>query len=269
MKLKKYHILLALFCTIWFLTMAIPQVTGTAFINNYKDLKPKDWLSGILIKGYKKNTILNHTIPENIKIIKLVGNNLKGMNYHIDIIDAIDKENNISYDFKSIIDFPIKDDTLVINIKSGYVNSFALAVDSSIIGIVIDGLSNPTIHSNQKNELTLSVQNKSDIIISGNTNKNIRHITVDGQSTLSLINTFTSIIDIEIKNSMVYIDYLNHIDSLKANLIGKSNIKKKEVTVWRDDAKNKYNESKKELNINDTHVNIYAKGNLEYFKNSQ
>lgn len=118
------------------------------------------------------------------------------------------------------------------------------------------------MHINHTLPLDLFVTDKSNVILRGNYNTSLHKMYLSSESVLTISHCFTPVIDIQIDNSMLYIDQLNHIDSLKANLVGKSNIKRINDKYETDD----FTALMKKFNIEHNEVHIYPTGNKEYFE---
>lgn len=263
--MKIYNILIGIAIVLTIVIISIPQLTGTEFVNNEEERIPSDWLSELILKSEKKYTLSYYQIPNNTKVIKIIGSskNTSGHSW-IEMKTDNDSQNVSSYQLENFI-FRSSNDTLIIkedDTKFG--GSLTLSINSNIKKIILNNLSLLTTLMPPKSaKFELTIENNSNIILNAQQNINLNSIDVKGKSTLTLTNCFMPNLDLQIDNSMVNVDDRNNIDSLKANLIGKSNIKKRNNVNEHDTYK--FEETKKALNITHPQVNIYPTGNLHYY----
>lgn len=263
--MKIYNYLIGAGIILTIMIISIPQFTGTVFVNNREDRIPTDWLSKILLKAQKPfKTPENYKIPKNIKAIRIIGSQKKGYEYsNIEF-----KKNNGPQDISSFylneFTFSINKDTLLIKANdTKYNHSLNVNIDSDVKNVIIDNYGFAEVVIDQYINFDMTIENRSEILLSGQENMLIKNIEIKGESTLTLSHCSIPLMNLKVVNSMVYVDPLNHIDSLKANLIGKSNIKKqKTVSVY---VTNSNNNSKQALSTELAQVNIYPEGNLKYY----
>jgi hypothetical protein len=250
--------------------LGIPQLTGTVFVNNLEEQKPVDWLSAQMLKLKKESsTAIQYDIPDQIRTIKIAGA-VQYPNSSISIRqnDRLDRQMiyNTNNDYFAVVLNVVGDTLVITGAQDGrLLPPLTLYVDSNIHELVLNNQRSTNIHINHKLPLDLKIENNSDISLRGNRNTKLKKISISGQSTFSLSHCFTPVIDMQIDNSMVYVDLFNNIDSLKANLVGKSNIKLSNTGYNDDDAKILM----EEFNITKYSANIYPTGNLVYYNISK
>lgn len=267
--MKKYYIYAIISILTTIVYFGTPQLsTGKIFINNIEEQKPTDWLSAI-IKQFFYETESNHPtyhIPKNIKTIVFqgkVGQITSSNLSQIYLLNDASISNQIKNINDSHIKYSIKNDTLILKIDERNLYKHVY-IDSTIQDLVFDNVKKTEVSNNQPYPIKFHLTNRSDITISGNTNRKLNKFNVNEQSTLNLNYIFTPSVNINIENSMVYIDPLNNIDSLHAHLRGKSNIQiKNTLKEWQRGEQ--FEKIKQYLQIDKTSLNIFATGNLEYY----
>ena len=262
--MKIYTILISASIALTILLIAIPQLTATVFVNNKKEKIPTDWLSELILKFEKPIEKQSYSIPTGTKVIKITGNNNYLFGYSTMNISANNRHPKISSFELDHLLFTTNKDTLLVKIKEGYFNpSIALELSSNTNNIVLNNIGIVKLLPTDKPSLELAIENKSDIILSGEHQFSLKNITVKDRSTLTLTHCIVPNIDMKIYNSMVYVDPLNAIDSLRASLIGKSNIKRQKQTSNYVD--NNFESLQLEKEKQQMYVNIYPTGNLSYY----
>lgn len=257
--MKKHLIFITIAAISSIVVLGIPQLTGTVFVNNEKEKQPVDWLSAQILKFRKENKEMRHEIPAHIRHIKIGGAKNHGHIYvRQDSIQHIRYQRHNDYVKAEIT---IDKDTLIIA-NGASLPYLSLNIDRNITKLIFNNAKNTKVHINQTLPLDISITNQSDIYMRGNRNRNLDKISVTGMSTFTLSHCFTPVIDMQIDNSMVYIDLFNNIDSLKAHLIGKSNIKLSGTPLIDNDA----NLLMKEFDVTKYSANIYPTGDLSYYK---
>lgn len=261
--MKIYTILITASITLTILLIATPQLTSTIFVNNKKERIPTDWLSALILKFEKPIKKQSYSIPTSTKFIKIIGNNNYLFGYSTMNISTNNQYPKISSYELDHTQFTMNKDTLLVKIKEGHINpSLALELSSNIKNIVLKSIGIVKLIPTEKLSLDLTIENKSDIILSGERKSSLKNITVKDKSTLTLTHCIVASFDMKIYNSMVYVDPLNAIDSLHASLIGKSNIKKqKQPRNYVDNNFESLQNEKQQM-----YVNIYPTGNLNYYK---
>ncbi|HMR18737.1 MAG TPA: hypothetical protein PKA53_05520 [Sphingobacterium sp.] len=264
--MKTYIIFAAIAAFSTIAIMSIPQLTGKVFVNNRKEQKPVDWLSAQVLKFQKKHGTVTYDIPAHIHTIKIIG----GAEHPYGQISVQKDKRHVIYSthdgyFDALL--TIVQDTLII---AGAENnkplpSLTLYIDSNIHKLILNNQKTKDLHINHKLPFEILVENQSDVFLRGNENTKLTKMSVSDRSTFSISQCFTPTIDMQIDNSMVYVDLSNNIDSLKANLIGKSNIK----LTYTMETKYSARTSIEESHITKSNVNIYPAGNLEYYHLSE
>lgn len=260
--MKTYPIFIGIALVLTILTIGLPQLSGNIFVDSYETKVPKDWLSAQLLKYHKEIPEITYQIPANIRTICFQGGNPTQYHFRSAMYIKSGQRPHISYREGNKLTFSIADDSLHVFVENEYMPSLTLYIDSNVHNLVYDNIKRTEVHVNQTAPLRFSVQNKSDIAIRGNRNLQLQQMLVKEESTLSLNHCFTPTIDMQIDNSMVYIDPLNNIDSLRAHLIGKSNIKRQNTLIFEES--NDFEILKKELNITKSNVSIFPTGNTYY-----
>lgn len=260
--MKKHIIFIAIAAIISIVVLGIPQLTGTVFVNNPEEKKPVDWLSAQVMKFGKENNEKQHDIPAHIRHIKIGGAENHGRIYvlHNSKPHIRYHGHNDYFNLKISID---KDTMIIANGAS--LPALSLYIDSNITKLTFSNTKDAEVHINHTLPLDLTVENQSDINLRGNRNTSLKQIDVSGQSTFTLGHCFTPVIDMQVDNSMVYVERFNHIDSLKAHLIGKSNIKRIHTAVIDTNEEILL----KEFNVISQHIFIYPTGNLKYYNLSK
>lgn len=266
--MKIYNVLIGIAIIITILMFSLPQLTGTIFVNNQKDNIPTDWLSALLLKHEKKSKLYTYKIPATTKAIKIIGNNKYNTFSLAHIAINENKETQIVTLYEdNDIRFSTIADTLVIKNTGQYTPSLTLDIDSNTQTIIMDDFAYGIIHPSKTVTFDLTIENNSAVILLSNDNQNIKNIDIKGQSTLDLRNCCVMpTINLQVNNSMVYVDPQNNIDSLKVNLIGKSNIKNGSINQQNMSySSNDFEHIKTELGIKNAQINIYPTGNLKYY----
>lgn len=255
------------------MVIAIPQLTGTAFVNNLQDKIPQDWLSAFVLKNEKQLNVSSYEIPNTIKVIKIIGSNdhPNSLGHSFLFICEKKEKSSLSSDALEALNITQNADTLIIKNNRPYNQSLTLDLDPKIKTLIIDNLKNGIIHPTNNVKIDLVIQDQSGITFEGNDNQAINTILVKEQSTLNLTKCcILPTMNLEIDNSMVFIDPENKIDSLKANLIGKSNIKlvdNNRPNTHKTD--NSIGNNKTKSLSKDSQINIYPTGNLKYYNINQ
>lgn len=266
--MKTYNLFIGIGTLITILIMSIPQLTGTAFVINKEKREPADWLSSYLLKKERLRKQESYNIPNNIKAIKITGNNQDFISYSE--IKTIENNHTPAVHFYNheAYNFSYSQDTLLIQArKDGNYGNLILEIPTQVNQLIFDNFRVGKLLPSKTIAFKLHVKNKSDVILENKLNSHIKNITIKGQSTLTLLNCFTPIIDVQIDNSMVYVQPNNHIDSLHAHLIGKSNIKKRTKSSTHENYNDKtLEELKTTSGVQQTKVNIYPIGNIKYYK---
>lgn len=256
--MKKHYIFIAIAIFSSIIFFSVPQFSGTVFVDNSEDQQPADWLSAIVYK-YKEQDEQQYHIPDHIRHIKISGAGERLGNIHVfqDTHQSIiNTKNNNTYEAQ----ISIHKDTLIIP-NGAALPGLKLNIDSRIKNLIFSAAKDAELHIHHRLPLEISVEDQSKIYMRCNRNIALNKINVSDQSTFTLSHCFTPVIDIQVDNSMLYVERFNHIDSLKVNLIGKSNVKRISSQVIDADEEVLL----KEFNIKSQHLFIYPTGNLKYY----
>lgn len=248
-----------------FLLFAVPQFTGKAFVNNEKERKPIDWLSALLLQNEKFPQTKEHLISDNVKVIKIIGaQNQTSLHYHIRF-EKIKSDsqsfsiNEFSINDSSKLKFKINQDTLIFENNNGdFPTYLEFYLDNTNKTVIFENVKGGNIYNKLSNNLHLILDKRSMLTLQ-EMRDSVNQIDIYDGSNLSVFSCNVNKLELNINNSMVYIDPINNIDSLNANLIGKSNIKLQNTLPKYFTIEN-YEQVKQK-----SKVNIYARGNLEYY----
>lgn len=226
--MKKSKLLFAFVIMLLLSYIYVPQLRGTIYLS--KDThEPKDWLSSLTLKLSSND---NFEIPKNISTIYLTGKGLHAENRYskIKISDKRKTKNLIEYK-NNDLNFTAKNDTLFIDLANNYKEEFNIFIDSTIKCMIADNIKSKELNLETDLPIEYIVKNKSNIDISRidsydplNYNQVKFKMTAKGNSTVGLTLGFKEHANIHIVNSMVYIRQDSQIDTLRVDLLEKSNI---------------------------------------------
>jgi len=264
--MKTYYIFVAIPLLLTFLFVGTPQFTGKVFVNNDKERKPTDWLSALLLRNEKFPESKDHFITDNVKVIKIIGSQSQTSSYHHIRFEKIKSDNQsqsfsineFSINNSSKLEFKINQDTLIFDNNRNYHTSLVFYLNNTNKNVVFENVKNGTIHNSLSDNLIL-ILDKGSVLSLQEMTYPVKKIDINDGSNLSVFSCNLNKLELNINNSMVYIDPINNIDSLHANLIGKSNIKLQN-TLPKYFMMENYEEVKQ-----NSKVNILSRGNLEYY----
>ncbi|MCA5004509.1 hypothetical protein [Sphingobacterium bovistauri] len=259
--MKTYYIFVAIPLILTFLVLGIPQFTGRVFVNNHIEAKPSDWLSALILKTEKAPELpKQHEISSEIKVIKIIGNsNQMSFNNHFRFEKPAPQLETFSINESANIKIRTVQDTLFIEQDKGdFYTSIVFFLKDINRSIIFQNIKNGTVHNYVSNNYKLTFDNCSELTLAY-VKDLLGPIDVNNGSSINIFSCNLNKLDLNIDNSMVNVDQINNIDSLNANLTGKSNIKIRNVNH------NRFYVENQEQALKNSKINIYPTGNLSYY----